>query len=119
METILLKYYSVVFLFQCIMGVIGVVTFTACLIWLLREIYLTWREKKAKQKDANSRKKLHACRSRLCSSLRKSVANICSTISRTDVFTLFPRSVTLKLAFYAPSDTMPKRNSSIAMPTFG
>lgn len=51
METLLLKYYSIVFLFQCIMGVIGVVTFIACLIWLLREIYLTWREKKAKQKD--------------------------------------------------------------------
>lgn len=51
METLLLKYYSIVFLFQCIMGVIGVVTFIACLIWLLREIYLTWREKKAKPKD--------------------------------------------------------------------
>ena len=51
METLLLKYYSIVFLFQCIMGVIGVVTFISCLIWLLREFYLTWREKKAKQKD--------------------------------------------------------------------
>lgn len=51
METILLKYYSVVFLFQCIMSVIGVVTFIACLIWLLREFFRTWREKKAKQKD--------------------------------------------------------------------
>lgn len=51
METLLLKYYSIVFLFQCIMGVIGVVTFIACLIWLLREFYLTWRKKKAKQKD--------------------------------------------------------------------
>lgn len=51
METLLLKYYSIVFLFQCIMGVIGVVTLTACLIWLLREFFRTWREKKAKQKD--------------------------------------------------------------------
>ena len=51
METILLKYYSVVFLFQCMMGVIGVVTFIACLFWLWRDFYLTWREKKAKQKD--------------------------------------------------------------------
>lgn len=48
METILLKYHSVGFLFQCIMGVIGVVTFIVLLIWLLREIYLAWREKKAK-----------------------------------------------------------------------
>lgn len=50
METILLKYYSVVFLFQCIMGVIGVVTLTACLIWLLCEFFRTWREK-GKAKD--------------------------------------------------------------------
>ena len=46
-----MKYYSIVFLFQCIMGVIGVVTFIACLIWLLREFFRTWREKKAKPKD--------------------------------------------------------------------
>lgn len=45
METILLRY------FLCMMGVIGVVTLTACLIWLLREFFRTWRERKAKQKD--------------------------------------------------------------------
>lgn len=33
------------------MGVIGVVTFIACLIWQLREFFRTWREKKAKPKD--------------------------------------------------------------------
>ena len=38
METILLKY------FLCMMCVIGVVTLIACLFWLLREFYLTWRE---------------------------------------------------------------------------
>lgn len=51
METFLLKHNSVILLFQCIMGVIEVVTFIACLIWLLREFFRTWREKKAKQKD--------------------------------------------------------------------
>lgn len=50
METILLRYYSIGIFFQCIMGVIGVVTFIACLILLLREFFRTWREKKAKQK---------------------------------------------------------------------
>lgn len=48
METILLKHYSIVLLFQSIIGVIGVVTFIVLLIWLLREIYIAWREKKAK-----------------------------------------------------------------------
>ena len=51
METILLRYYSIGIFFQCMMGVIGVVTLTASLIWLLREFFRTWREKKAKQKD--------------------------------------------------------------------
>lgn len=51
METILLRYYSIGIFFQCIMGVIGVVTFIACFIWLLCEFFRTWREKKAKQKD--------------------------------------------------------------------
>ena len=51
METFLLRYYSIGVFFQCMMGVIGVVTLTACLIWLLREFFRTWRERKAKQKD--------------------------------------------------------------------
>lgn len=51
METILLRYYSIALFFQCMMGMIGVVTLTACLIWLLREFFRTYREKKAKQKD--------------------------------------------------------------------
>ena len=51
METILLRYYSIGIFFQCMMGVIGVVTLTASFIWLLREFFRTWREKKAKQKD--------------------------------------------------------------------
>lgn len=50
METILLIHDSIGLLFQCIMGVIGVVTFIVILIWLLRKIYLAER-KKAKQKD--------------------------------------------------------------------
>ena len=45
METILLKYVL------CMMGVIGLVVLANILIWLLRESYLTWRERKAKQKE--------------------------------------------------------------------
>ena len=44
METILLKY------FLCMMGLIGQVVLIYILIWLLCELSLTWREKKAKQK---------------------------------------------------------------------
>ena len=51
METFLLKYYSVVLFFQCIMGAIVTAILVNCLIWLLRKFYLTWREKKAKQKE--------------------------------------------------------------------
>ena len=51
METFLLKYYSVFLFFQCMMGVIGIVVLVYYLILLLREFYLTWREKKAKQKE--------------------------------------------------------------------
>lgn len=51
METFLLKHYSVVLLFQCIMGVIGVVTFIVGLIWLLREIHLAERAKKTKSNE--------------------------------------------------------------------
>lgn len=51
METFLLKYYSVFLFFQCMMGVIGIVVLVNILILLLREFYLTWREKKAKQKE--------------------------------------------------------------------
>ena len=43
METILLKFVL------CMMGVIGLVVLGNILIWLLRELSLTWREKKAKQ----------------------------------------------------------------------
>ena len=43
METILLKYVL------CMMGVIGLVVLGNILIWLLRELSLTWRELKAKQ----------------------------------------------------------------------
>ena len=45
METILLKF------FLCMIGVIGLVVLANILIWLLRELSLTWREKKAKRKD--------------------------------------------------------------------
>ena len=45
METILLK------IFLCMIGVIGLVVLANILIWLLRELSLTWREKKAKQKE--------------------------------------------------------------------
>lgn len=51
METFLLKYYSVSLFFQCMMGVIGIVVLAYYLILLLREFCLTWREKKAKQKE--------------------------------------------------------------------
>ena len=43
METILLKFVL------CMMGVIGLVVLGNILIWLLRELSLTWRELKAKQ----------------------------------------------------------------------
>lgn len=51
METILLRYYSIALFFQCMLGVIGVVILSACLICLLREFFRTWREIKAKQKE--------------------------------------------------------------------
>lgn len=54
METFLMKHPSIVLLFQCIMGVIRVVTFIVILIWLLREFYLAEREK-AKQKRNGQR----------------------------------------------------------------
>lgn len=57
METIILRYCTIEFFFQCMMGVIGVVTLTACFFWL--DFYRTWREK-SKRLDANSRKKVHA-----------------------------------------------------------
>ena len=46
METILLNF------FLCMVGVIGLVVLTNILIWLLRELSLTWREMKAKQKES-------------------------------------------------------------------
>ena len=49
METILLKY------FLCMMGVIGIVFLANILIWLLRELSLTWREMKEKQKEGRQR----------------------------------------------------------------
>lgn len=45
METILLKF------FLCMMYVIGIVVLANILFWLLRELSLTWREMKAKQKE--------------------------------------------------------------------
>lgn len=51
METFLLKNYSVFLFFQCMIGVMGLVVLGNLLILLLRELYLTWREKKAKQKE--------------------------------------------------------------------
>ena len=45
METILLKF------FLCMMGVIGLIVLANILFWLLRDISLTWREMKAKQKE--------------------------------------------------------------------
>ena len=53
METFLLKNYSVFLFIQCMMGVIGIVVLANILILLLRELYLTWREKKAKQKEGS------------------------------------------------------------------
>ena len=44
METILSKY------FLCMMYMIGIVVLAKILIWLLRELSLTWREMKEKQK---------------------------------------------------------------------
>lgn len=44
METILLKF------FLCMMGVIGLIVLANILFWLLRELSLTWREMKEKQK---------------------------------------------------------------------
>lgn len=120
METILLKHYSVGLFFQCIMGVIVVVAIIACLNWLLQEFFLTWREKKAKQKgECQQYEKPIWLPTPPVPSPCKSVANTYSTISRTDVFMKSLRPATLKLAFYAPSDTMPKRKYYIAMPTFG
>ena len=45
MGTILLKF------FLCMMGVIGLIVLANILFWLLRELSLTWREMKAKQKE--------------------------------------------------------------------
>ena len=61
METFLLKNYSVFLFFQCMMGVIGIVVLVNILILLLRELYLTWREKKAKQKEGCQQQKKTTC----------------------------------------------------------
>lgn len=45
METILLKF------FLCMIGVIGLIVLANILLLLLRELFLTWREMKAKQKE--------------------------------------------------------------------
>lgn len=55
METILLKHLL------CMMCVIGVVTLIACLFWLWREFFRTWREKKAKQKEGCQQQKKTTC----------------------------------------------------------
>lgn len=51
METIFLRYDSIELFLRCIMGVMGTVVFVHCLIWLLHEFCLTWREKKARQRE--------------------------------------------------------------------
>jgi hypothetical protein len=43
------------------MCVIGVVTLIACLFWLWREFFRTWREKKAKQKEGCQQQKKTTC----------------------------------------------------------
>lgn len=55
METILLKY------FLCMMGVIGLVVLANILIWLLRELSLTWREMKEKQKEECQQQEKTTC----------------------------------------------------------
>ena len=45
----------------CMMCVIGVVTLIACLFWLWREFFRTWREKKAKQKEGCQQQKKTTC----------------------------------------------------------
>ena len=51
METIFLRYDSIELFLRCIMGVMGTVVLVHCLIWLLHEFCLTWREKKARQRE--------------------------------------------------------------------
>lgn len=51
MGIFLLKQCSASILFECMVGLIGIDIFIVCLIWLLREFFRTWREKKAKQKE--------------------------------------------------------------------
>ncbi|WP_308225026.1 hypothetical protein [uncultured Prevotella sp.] len=51
MGIFLLKQCSASILFECMVGLIGIGFFIVCLIWLLREFFRTWREKKAKQKE--------------------------------------------------------------------
>jgi hypothetical protein len=43
------------------MCLIGVVTLIACLFWLWREFFRTWREKKAKQKEECQQQKKTTC----------------------------------------------------------
>lgn len=55
METILLKF------FLCMMGVIGIIVLANILFWLLRELSLTWREMKAKQKEGCQQQEKTTC----------------------------------------------------------
>lgn len=60
METILLRYHSMEPFFRCVMGMIGVVIFIFYLVLLLRKIYLTWMEKKARQREECQRQEKDA-----------------------------------------------------------
>lgn len=77
METFLLKYYSVSLFFQCMMGVIGIVVLVYYLILLLRELNLTWREKKAKQKEGcQQQEKTYMAAGAACASLSERASRI-------------------------------------------
>ena len=71
METILLK------LFLCVMCVIVEVNLLSCLFWLWREIFRTWREKKAKQKGGcPQQKKNYMAAGAACASLSEGASRI-------------------------------------------
>lgn len=55
MGTILLEY------FLCMIGVIGLIVLANILTWLLREFFLTWREKKAKRGEKCQQQKKRIC----------------------------------------------------------
>ena len=114
METILLRY------FQCMMGVIGVINLITCLFWLWREFFRIWREKEAKQKEGCQQQEKRIWLPEPPVILTpKEHREYMLTISRTDVFTQFPRPAALTPPLYAQNDTMPKKKCYIVMLTFG